>query len=251
MNALKDWPDMDRLKYAALFYDYYLLGVPLEDQVRHAEFIRDADQNDISLTSTVRTNAFEGITEITVLAPDHPRLLSSIFAACSGAGANIVDAHIYTTTDGRGLDTILITRTFEHDEDEHRRGRKIGQLIEDVISGKASLPETAKRQKRSRSTAAFTVEPKVKIHNDLSNRFSVIELECLDRAGLLSDITGTLSALSLDVKSAQITTFGEKVIDNFYVTDLVGAKIVSPHRQKKIITTLFGIIDGKKPAKAA
>ena len=56
-----------------------------------------------------RTHDFEAITEITVLAPDHPRLLSVIAGACAAAGANIVDAQIFTTSDGRALDTILIS----------------------------------------------------------------------------------------------------------------------------------------------
>jgi [protein-PII] uridylyltransferase len=53
----------------------------------------------------------------------------------------------------------------------------------------------------------------------------------LDRPGLLSEITGALSDLSLDIASAHITTFGEKVIDTFYVTDLTGQKIANPTRQ--------------------
>jgi [protein-PII] uridylyltransferase len=45
-----------------------------------------------------------------VLAPDHPRLLSVIAGACAAAGANIVDAQIFTTTDGLALDTIAVGR---------------------------------------------------------------------------------------------------------------------------------------------
>jgi [protein-PII] uridylyltransferase len=74
----------------------------------------------------------------------------------------------------------------------------------------------------------FRVEPRVEVRNTLSNRFSVIELEGLDRPGLLSEITGALSDLSLDIASAHITTFGEKVIDTFYVTDLTGAEDREP-----------------------
>lgn len=54
-----------------------------------------------------KPHTFEAVTEITVLAPDHPRLLSIITGACAVAGANIVDAQIFTTGDGRALDTIL------------------------------------------------------------------------------------------------------------------------------------------------
>ena len=51
-----------------------------------------------------------------------PWLLSIIAGACAMAGANIVDAQIYTTTDGLALDTISLSREFDRDEDEERRG---------------------------------------------------------------------------------------------------------------------------------
>ena len=164
------------------------------------------------LATMVKAHAFEAVTEITVLAPDHPRLLSVIAGACAAAGANIVDAQIFTTADGRALDTILISREFDRDEDEQRRAERVGRLIEDVLSGKSWLPEMiAKRTKPKRGAKAFSIEPRADIRNTLSNRFSVIEVEGLDRPGLLSEITGTLSDLSLDIASAHITTFGEKV----------------------------------------
>ncbi|TGS79739.1 ACT domain-containing protein, partial [Mesorhizobium sp. M2D.F.Ca.ET.178.01.1.1] len=79
------------------------------------------------------------------------------------------------------------------------------------------------------------------------NRFSVIEIEGLDRPGLLSEITGALSDLSLDIASAHITTFGEKVIDTFYVTDLTGQKIDSPTRMATIHKRLIETLDGTAP----
>src|SRR5690606_7043617 len=109
----------------------------------------------------------------------------------------------------------------------------------DVLSGKTWLPEMIeKRAKPKRATRAFRVEPRAEVRNALSNRFSVVEVEGLDRPGLLSEITGALSDLSLDIASAHITTFGEKVIDTFYVTDLTGHKIDSPARQAKIRAAL-------------
>ncbi|MCO5155952.1 MAG: [protein-PII] uridylyltransferase [Aquamicrobium sp.] len=250
--TMADWPEADRERYLALPYDNYLLTVPLDDQVRHLGFIREADATGRRLATAVRTHQFEAVTEITVLAPDHPRLLSVIAGACAAAGANIVDAQIFTTVDGRALDTILISREFDFDEDERRRAERVGRLIEDVLSGKAWLPEMIeKRAGRKRGTRAFRVEPRVEIRNTLSNRFSVVEVRCLDRPGLLSEITGALSDLSLDIASAHITTFGEKVIDTFYVTDLTGHKIESPGRQEKIRATLVAVMEGAAAAGGA
>jgi [protein-PII] uridylyltransferase len=251
--GLSDWPQAAAKRYAALHYENYLLTVDLADQIRHAEFLRQADENERKLSTMVRMKAFEAVTEITVLAPDHPRLLSVIAGACAAAGANIVDAQIFTTADGRALDTILINREFDTDEDERRRAERVGKLIEDVLAGRTWLPEMIdKRSKPKRAARAFRIDPGVEVRNSLSNRFSVIEVECLDRPGLLSDVTGTLSDLSLDIASAHITTFGEKVIDTFYVTDLTGQKIDSPTRMANIRSKLLATLgdDGRSRAGA-
>jgi [protein-PII] uridylyltransferase len=238
------WEEAEARRYIGLHYENYLLAVDADDQVRHADFIRTADRQDKALSTMVKPHAFEAVTEITVLAPDHPRLLSVIAGACAAAGANIVDAQIFTTTDGRALDTILISREFDLDEDERRRAQRVGRLIEDVLSGTAYLPDVIeKRTKPRRGTKAFRIEPRAELRNTLSNRFSVIEVECLDRPGLLSEVTSTISDLSLDIASAHITTFGEKVIDTFYVTDLTGAKVDNPDRLEVIRRELLETLE--------
>jgi [protein-PII] uridylyltransferase len=243
---LAGWPDAARKRTVGLHYENYLLAVDLKDQLRHAEFIRAADEAGKKLATMVKTHEFEAVTEITVLAQDHPRLLSVIAGACAAAGANIVDAQIFTTSDGRALDTILISREFDRDEDERRRAERVGTLIEDVLSGKSWLPEMiAKRTKPKRGSKAFRIEPRVEIRNTLSNRFSVIDVSGLDRPGLLSEITGALSDLSLDIASAHITTFGEKVIDTFYVSDLTGQKIDNPARLQTIRNRLIATLNGE------
>ncbi|MFN7010258.1 MAG: hypothetical protein ACK4PN_09525, partial [Allorhizobium sp.] len=47
---------------------------------------------------------------------------------------------------------------------------------------------------------------------------------------------------SLDIHSARITTFGEKVIDTFYVTDLVGQKVTNENRQASIAAQLKAVM---------
>ena len=91
---------------------------------------------------------------------------------------------------------------------------------------------------------AFKVEPSVMINNELSDKFTVIEVEGLDRPGLLSDVTDALADLQLDTASAHIATFGEKVIDSFYATDLVGFKITSPQKLAAIKRKLMKALGG-------
>jgi len=67
----------------------------------------------------------------------------------------------------------------------------------------------------------------------------MIEIVGLDRPGLLYELTATLSKLSLNITSAHVATFGERVVDVFYVTDLLGAKIASPTRETAIKHSLL------------
>jgi [protein-PII] uridylyltransferase len=91
------------------------------------------------------------------------------------------------------------------------------------------------------------------IHNQWSNRYTVIEVTALDRPGLLYQLTATLSKLNLNIASARVATFGERALDAFYVTDLMGAKIDAPQRQAAIKRALIALLqpEGTKPATAA
>jgi hypothetical protein len=55
-------------------------------------------------------------------------------------------------------------------------------------------------------------------------------------------VTAVLSDLSLDIQSARITTFGEKVIDTFYVTDLVGQKISGDSKRSNIVARMKAVM---------
>ena len=77
------------------------------------------------------------------------------------------------------------------------------------------------------------------INNQWSNRYTMVEVTGLDRPGLLYELTATLSKLNLNIASAHVATFGERVVDVFYVTDLLGAKITSPTRQAAIKRALL------------
>src|SRR5262249_9662145 len=227
-GELTDWTPAELDAYVTLHYPAYWLKVDLPQKIAHARFLRAAAQEGKSLTTTVAFPAARGVTELTVVAPDHPWLLSIIAGACAVAGANIVDAQIFTTTDGRALDTIAVSREFEHDADEARRAARITESIEKALRGDLRLPEVvAKRATARTRVKAFAVAPEVTVNNGWSSRYTMAEVIGLDRPGLLFELTATLSKLNLNIASAHVATFGERVVDVFYVTDLFGAKITS------------------------
>ena len=237
---LKDWQAEQVDAYLARHYPAYWLKVDLPHRVDHARFVQAAESASKSTATSFTLESGRGVTEVTVLAPDHPWLLSTLAGACAATGANIVDAQIFTTTDGRVLDTIAVSREFEQDDDEQRRAARIADTIEKALSGTLKLPEVVARRSATKGRLkAFAVEPEVTINNQWSNRYTVIEVTGLDRPGLLYELTATLSKLSLNITSAHVATFGERVVDVFYVTDLLGAKIASPTREMAIKRSLL------------
>ncbi|MEN0041269.1 MAG: [protein-PII] uridylyltransferase, partial [Pseudomonadota bacterium] len=248
--ALQVTDGIDAAHIADLHYDNYLLSVELDNQIRHAKFIAETDAAGRPVATHTATRDFEAITEITLIAPDHPRLLSTITGVCAAAGANIEDAEIYTMKDGRALDSIFIRRLYDDPDDEQRRARNIADSIEKVLRGEKRLSDLeSQRSKPARRQQAFKVTPKVTVDNAASNKFTMIEMEALDRPGVLSRITDTLADLSLDIASAHITTYGEKFVDTFYVTDLVGSKIENGERLTVIRETLLEALETNTHAK--
>jgi [protein-PII] uridylyltransferase len=110
------------------------------------------------------------------------------------------------------------------------------------------LPEVvAKRAATKGRLKAFVVEPTVTINNQWSHRYTVVEVTGLDRPGLLYALTATLSKLNLNITSAHVATFGERVVDVFYVTDLMGAKISAPTRQAAVKRALMKLFERDEP----
>jgi len=240
--ACASWPADALEAYVARHYPAYWLKVDLAHKLAQARFVRETDAAGKRLAVSVGFNAGRGVTELTVYAPDHPWLLSVIAGACALAGANIVDAQIYTTTDGLALDTIAVSREFEREEDEARRAARIADVIEKAVRGELKLPDVVpKRAPPKGRLKAFAIEPEVTINNQWSQRYTVVEVTGLDRPGLLYELTTALSKLNLNIASAHVATFGERMVDVFYVTDLLGAQITAPTRQAAIKRPLIAL----------
>lgn len=250
-NAFAEWPADELDAYVGRHYPAYWLKVELARKIRHARFVRSSEQAGHKLAINVGFDEVRGVTELTIFAADHPWLLSIIAGACASAGSNIVDAQIYTTTDGRALDTISISREYDRDEDEGRRATRIGEMIEDVLEGKLRLPEVVARRTVRSKARPFVIEPEVTINNQWSDRYTVIEVSGLDRPGLLYELTTAISKLNLNIASAHVATFGERARDVFYVTDLLGAQISAPTRQAAIKSALTHVMAGDKAVQPA
>jgi [protein-PII] uridylyltransferase len=252
-RALPELSSLDFDAYAARLPQAYWLKASLEQKLLHAKLLNMTEVEVPAPITHIRTDPERGVTELTIIAPDHARLLSIIAGACAATGANIVDAHVFTTADGMALDTIFVSRAFRYDEDELRRAGNIVLAIERSLGGEVRLKDmiAARMRPAGPDRSVFRIHPEVAIDNTLSNRFTVLEVTGLDRPGLLYELTAILSRLNLNIASAHIVTFGEKAADVFYVTDFTGEKITSAQKHESIRRSILRVFDPAKEARPA
>ncbi len=242
-EKLPDWNEERFQAYAQRHNPAYWVKVDLAHQIQHARLVERGEASGDRFQVETATDAFRGITELTVMAIDHPRLLSILTGACAAAGANIVEAQIFTTNDGFALDTMTISRAFTRDEDELRRADRIAKHLIATLKGEVRLPEiVASRRAQTSMPQAFRVTAEVLIDNTLSAKSTVIEVTGLDRPGLLYELTTELGKQNLNINSARIVTYGEKAVDVFYVTDLTGGKVLQGPRQQKLRKALLDVL---------
>ena len=251
-EALKAWPADEVQTYVGRHYDHYWLRAEPELQLEHARMIRLADKTNEPFAGSIRIKAFESITEVSFYTPDHPRLLSLIAGACTMQDASIIGAQIFSTRDGRAIDTFRLRRAFTSDEDEKVRATRIIDTVKQLLQGKRNiLIDLGKDSRLNRRLRPFVLPTQVTVSNALSEKFTVIELSGLDRTGLLHALTREIADLNLTIASAHIGTYGEKAVDVFYVTDLTGQKITSKPRQRKIHDALMAVFHPNAAAKVA
>ena len=192
--------------------------------------------------------AARGATLVTVIAADHPGLFYRIAGGIHLAGGNIIDARIHTARDGRAVDNFLVQDPLGRPFMEAEQLERLKAAIRDALANRVELvPSLAKRPLPHRRAEAFDVRPWLHFDNKASNRFTVIEVSARDRPALLNRLGRALFEAQLIIHSAHITTYGERAVDTFYVTDLLGHKVDRPDRLKAIEKLLLAAAEETPP----
>ena len=194
-----------------------------------------AASDNTPLTITTEYDAARGATLVMVLAADHPGLFYRIAGGIHLAGGNIIDARIHTANNGMAVDNFLVQDPLGRPFSETGQLERLETAIVDALSNRIKLqPQLAARPLPRPRAEAFDVRPRCDFDNQASQRFTVIEIAARDRPALLSRLARALFDSRLIVQSAHVATYGERAVDTFYVTDLLGGKIDSPARMKAV-----------------
>ncbi|MBV7257400.1 [protein-PII] uridylyltransferase [Pacificimonas sp. WHA3] len=222
------WDKAHMSRYAARFSDSYWVAEPLATLAANARQI-DTGERELSVATTVDPET--GLTHVTTYASDHPGIFMRLAGAISLSGANILDARVHTTRDGMALDNIGITAPLGEPFNDPGQLTRLRQNICDTLEGRIRLRERlAKRPLAMTRADSFPVQTRVLVQPNASNRFTVVEVNAADRPGLLYALARALFDAKLTIRSAHIMTFGERAVDTFYLTDLMGHKLDSVQR---------------------
>ncbi len=227
-EALSDWSPAGIDAHIAKGYDDYWLAYDVVSHKNHASMIAKADADGHDITIETRTDNERHVTEVVIYTHDHPGVFARIAGAMSLTSATIVDARISTLAHGMALDTFWIQ---DSEGGPFKKGGNMSRLkgrIVDALNGKLQ-PSKELKLVRERAipsrTRVFKVAPRVLIDNTISAKYTVIEVNGRDRLGFLSDVTGALTNNGLQIASAHISTYGERVVDVFYVKDVFGLRV--------------------------
>jgi [protein-PII] uridylyltransferase len=129
---------------------------------------------------------------------------------------DVMSARVLTTNDGRSYDLFQLM-------DQH------GDVINEVDAGELvkrlgtatseQRPRAPVRRKMPRRLRHFTSAPEIRFSDDPDQSGTILHLRCNDQPGLLSRVAAAIFRQNIQVHSARIATFGERVEDTFLVSD--------------------------------
>lgn len=232
--ALKkaDWSPKEIRNEVGRHYPPYWQGVQPADQLEFAKLLKGLDEKTVGIDLSL--DEARDATRACFCMVDHPGIFSRLAGALALVGANVVDARSYTTKDG------YVTAIFwVQDADGHpyakSRMTRLRNMIQKTLKGEVvardALVDRDKLKKRER---AFRVPTNITFDNEGSEIYTIIEVDTRDRPGLLYDLTRTLSFANVYIASSMIATYGEQVVDTFYVKDMFGLKFHSEAKQRAL-----------------
>ncbi|MEQ8257130.1 MULTISPECIES: [protein-PII] uridylyltransferase [Roseovarius] len=246
-EALTDWDAKDLKTELERHYPPYWQGLHVTAHEDFALLLRDISENEMRIQLTPDED--RDATRVCFALADHPGIFSRMCGALALVGANVVDARTYTTKDGYATAAFWI-QDADGSPYEADRLPRLTQMIRKTLGGEVITGDAMQsRDKIKKRERAFRVPTHITFDNEGSEIYTIIEVDTRDRPGLLFDLTRTLSNGNVYINSAVIATYGEQVVDTFYVKDMFGLKFYSPAKQRALERKLReAISDGVEQA---
>jgi [protein-PII] uridylyltransferase len=157
-----------------------------------------------------------------------PGIFHRLTGALTSQGLEILSAQINTLADGLVIDRFWVYDPDYTGQSPPDRIEQINSSLAESLRQPASKPSNFRRTWRVGQPQPNPLAPpriRVKVDNNSSDRYTILDIFAHDRVGLLYTITRKLFELGLSVSRAKIATHLDQVVDVFYITNEAGRKI--------------------------
>ena len=220
----------------------YMLYVPTEDILNHVRLYDRLKENDFIWD--VKGGADSDTRTVTLCAKDAPGLFSKIAGTFTLNGIDVLNAQVFTWRNNTALD-IFEVKPPPDPMFEQERWQKAHNDLCSVLHHSLDLTAALKEKMNTYRPASPRIGDRpvqVRVDNESSSFFTIIEIVAYDYLGLLFDVTDALFRLGMDVWVSKIATKVDQVVDVFYVRDFDGQKADSSEQEEKIKTVLMNVI---------
>jgi [protein-PII] uridylyltransferase len=208
---------------------------------------READSGD-PFASCIKwiDHTDKGYTELVLATRDKPLLLEKICCAFASEQINILSADLFTRTDGIVVNIFNVcTTNFETVTAASTRKRFL-ETFEAILAAAVYDPDHYLRRRvnflKPRTDHDIPVPVQAFVSNELHPTCTTVELQALDRIGLLHDLFHTINHYGLNTAHARICTEKGVAMDTLYITTAEGKKIEDPeilHQLEERFTSLI------------
>jgi len=176
--------------------------------------------------------------EVTLIAHDAPYALSHCCAVLTANDTNILDANIFTRSDGIIIDKFRVVNIVTSSTLSEQESDRIRSDMRDVFQGKIDVQHLLERHRLRWKRRSHTLNPNIRFDVEFEDhpRFTIIDVYAADKIGFLHRVTETISNLGLNISFAKIATRVDGIVDSFYVLDRFGKRI-GDDRQKDLVKT--------------
>jgi len=220
----------------------YFLSNPLEDMAEHFRLALTMGKERLSWTLQKLKDA--PVTRVILCTHDMPGLFSKMVGVFTLNNIKVLSANIFTLKNGLAFDVYEVTNPLDPYREE-RLWNKIQDEALQAIEDEIPLGELiSKKEKQNFSFLAnYGYLPKlVKIDNEASDFFTIVEVSAGERIGLLYDLANEVYSLDLDIRFAKVNADRERMRGVFYVSDSGGEKILEEEHIQKIKQEIMSAI---------
>ena len=240
----------DAKKYCSYYYNNYWEIFKLSRIINHYEIFRNMYKDSKKFKVHLFDESKLKATELLVIAPDHHGLFSLISGLVSASGYDVVNAKIITRSDGYALDTFFIQNKNRQPIIEEHSKKKLLKIISQGLEGNFNVEKALNKRweeipARFRAIKAPT---RVIIDNNMSDEYSILEIKCKNAPGVLYRITKVITSLGLQINTANVSTYGDRVVDIFYIKDAFGLKIDNNKSMDKVKMSILKTLEETDPA---